>query len=72
MELNDAIAVELEKLNNRPMQGIGKSRNQLFAEIDQPALKALPVERFQMQDWKKVKVYIDYHEATQGDWYSVP
>jgi transposase len=72
IELNDAIAVELEKLNDRPMQGIGKSRNQLFAEIDQPALKALPVERFQLREWKKAKVHIDYHVALQGSWYSVP
>ena len=72
MELNDAIAVELEKLNNRPMQGVGKSRNQLFAEIDQPALKALPAQRFHLQEWKKAKVHIDYHVAVHGSWYSVP
>jgi transposase len=72
VELNDAIAVELEKLNDRPMQGVGKSRNQLFAEIDQPALKALPAQRFLLQDWKKAKVHIDYHVAAQGAWYSVP
>jgi transposase len=71
-ELNDAIAVELEKLNNRPMQGLGKSRNQLFEEIDKPALKALPLERFHLRDWKKAKVHIDYHVAVQGSWYSVP
>ena len=71
-ELNAAIAVELEKLNERPMQGIGKSRNQLFAELDQPALKALPRERFLLQEWKKAKVHIDYHVAVQGSWYSVP
>jgi len=71
-ELNDAIAVELEKLNNRPMQGIGKSRNQLFEEIDKPALKALPAERFHLREWKKAKVHIDYHVAVQGSWYSVP
>jgi hypothetical protein len=33
---NEAIAVELVKLNNRPMQGIGKSRT-AFEEIDKPA-----------------------------------
>jgi transposase len=71
-ELNKAIAVELEKLNNRPMQGIGKSRNQLFEEIDKPSLKTLPAERFQLREWKKAKVHIDYHVAVQGAWYSVP
>jgi len=70
-ELNAAIAVELEKLNDRPMQGLGKSRNQLFDEIDKPALKALPAERFQIRQWKKAKVHIDYHVAVGGSWYSV-
>jgi transposase len=72
LEINEAIAVELEKLNNRPMQGIRKSRNELFAEIDRPALKPLPAERFQLREWKKAKVNIDYHVAVHGSFYSVP
>lgn len=71
-ELNDAITSELEKLNDRTMQGIGKSRNQLFEEIDKPALKPLPMERFQLREWKKAKVHIDYHVVVCGAWYSVP
>ena len=71
-ELNDAIAVELEKLNNRPMQGVGRSRNQLFDELDKPALKALPNDRFQQREWKTAKVHIDYHIAVHGAFYSVP
>jgi transposase len=72
VELNAAIAVELEKLNNRLMQGVGKSRNQLFAEVDQPALKPLPAQPFEVREWKTAKVHIDYHVAVQGAWYSVP
>lgn len=71
-ELNEAIAQELEKLNDRPMQGIGKSRNQLFVEIDQSALKPLPPERFQLREWKKAKVHIDHHIVVDGAFYSVP
>lgn len=71
-ELNAAIMIELQKLNDRPMQGIGKSRNQLFDEIDKPALKPLPAERFKIRQWKKAKVHIDYHVAAEGSWYSVP
>jgi transposase len=71
-ELNEAIAAELEKLNSRPMQGIGKSRNELFDELDKPALGALPAQRFELREWKKAKVHIDYHVAVQGSWYSVP
>lgn len=71
-ELNDAIAAALDKLNNRPMQGIGKSRNQLFTEIDQPALKALPPASFALREWKRAKVNIDHHIAVQRCFYSVP
>lgn len=71
-ELNQAIAGELEKVNDRLMQGIGKSRNQLFEETDQPALGPLPHERFQLRTWKKAKVHIDYHVTVSGSWYSVP
>lgn len=71
-ELNEAISIELEKLNNRPMQGIGKSRNQLFEETDQPALKPLPATRFQMREWKLAKVNIDHHVSVRRCYYSVP
>jgi transposase len=36
-ELNAAIAEETKKLNERPMTGVGKSRYDLFLEIDKPA-----------------------------------
>lgn len=71
-ELNAAIAEELEKLNAKPMQGVGKSRQELFVEIDQPALKPLPPTRFEIYTWKTAKVNIDYHIAVEHNFYSVP
>jgi transposase len=71
-ELNAAIAEELEKLNAKPMQGVGKSRQELFVEIDRPALKPLPATRFEIYTWKKAKVNIDYHIAVDHNFYSVP
>jgi transposase len=71
-ELNVAIAEELEKLNDRPMKGSGKSRRQLFEELDRPELKPLPNQRFQMRQWQKAKVNIDYHIAADWNFYSVP
>ncbi len=38
-ELNEAIQPLLEKLNNRPMRHLKKSRLELFLELDLPALK---------------------------------
>jgi hypothetical protein len=59
--LNEAIVEETKTLNERPMTGINKSRHDLFLEIDKPALRPLPEERYVVTAWKKAKVHIDYH-----------
>ncbi len=72
-ELNEAILEEGEKLNRRPMTGIGKSRHELFMEIEKPVLRPLPSERFEIYNWKKsLKVHIDYHIGVEKSYYSVP
>jgi transposase len=71
-ELNGAIREEVKKLNLRPMAGINKSRSDLFMEIEKPALKTLPEERFVSASWKKAKVHIDYHVPVEKTYYSVP
>jgi transposase len=71
-ELNKAIYEETERLNLRPMAVINKSRYDLFMEIEKPALKPLPPERFIIASWIKAKVHIDYHVAVEKTYYSVP
>ena len=73
-ELNAAIAELTERLNNRPMRTCGgKSRQQLFDELDAPALAPLPVTPYEFADWKlKVTVGQDYHVPCVGRYYSVP
>ena len=71
-ELNTAIGEETEKLNRRPMALINKSRHDLFVELEKPALRSLPQERFIIAAWKKAKVHIDYHVAVEKTYYSVP
>lgn len=71
-ELNEAIREEVKKLNLRPMAGMNKSRNDLFIEIEKPALRPLPEERFVIAFWKKAKVHIDYHVPVEKTYYSVP
>lgn len=71
-ELNEAIAEEVKKLNERPMTGIGKSRYDLFGEIDKPALRPLPHERYALTAWKNATVHIDYHVDVAKTHYSVP
>ena len=71
-ELNEAIWELLEDLNNRKMRHLNKSRRELFEELDQPALKALPLRTYLYRDFKDCKVNIDYHIQLEGDYYSVP
>ena len=71
-ELNQAIRELLEVWLNRQMKGYGKSRKELFALVDQPALKALPVNPYVFSSWKKVRVNINYHVEFDLCFYSVP
>lgn len=71
-EANRAIKALLEKLNNRLMAHLGKSRRQLFEELDRPALRPLPAKPYEYATWKTAKVNIDYHIAFEKHYYSVP
>lgn len=71
-ELNAGIKKELQKLNARPMSVVGKSRYELFNEIDKPALRPLASRRFQIFTFKHATVHIDYHVEVEKSFYSVP
>ena len=71
-ELNDAIATQVAWLNGRAFRGQVTSRRELFEDLEASALKALPAERFELAEWKKVTVNIDYHVELEGRYYSVP
>ena len=70
--VNAAIKELLERLNNRPMRKLGKSRRQLFEELDKPALKPLPAQTYEFAEWKiGARVNLDYHVEFDGHFYSV-
>ncbi len=71
-DLNVAIANLLEDINNRPMRHIGKSRRQLFDEIERETLGPLPATEFEYAEWKTAKVHPDYHVEVDKTFYSVP
>lgn len=71
-ELNQAIRELVEKLNQRPFKKREGSRQSLFLEVDQPALRPLPAERFDLSVWSRATVNIDYHIQFEGSFYSVP
>ena len=72
VELNEAIFDKLDALNGRPMQQLGVSRRDLYEQLDRPALKSLPSQRYQMAEWKPCRVNIDYHVEVDKNYYSVP
>lgn len=44
----------------------------MFATLDRPALRPLPAERFDLCQWSRAKVNIDYHIVFDGSFYSAP
>jgi transposase len=71
-ELNQAIGELLVRLNDRPFRKRDGSRSSLFHSLEKPALAPLPAERYDMSQWLKAQVNIDYHVAFEGNFYSVP
>ncbi|MBC7917077.1 MAG: IS21 family transposase [Rhodoferax sp.] len=71
-EVNDAIAPLLEYVNQRPFQKLPGCRASVFAQIDAPALRALPSQPWEWASFKTVRVHIDSHVELDGHRYSVP
>ena len=71
-ELNQAIRELLVRLNDRAFRKRDGSRSSVFAAVDRPALRPLPTERFDLSQWSRARVNIDYHLSFDGSVYSVP
>jgi transposase len=72
-ELGAAIQEMLTALNDhRVMRHVGRTRRQLFEEIDAPKLKPLPAGPYALAEWRLRKVGLDYHVDFDGHFYSVP
>jgi transposase len=71
-ELNGAIRELLGKLNQRPFKKRDGCRLSLFEQIDKPALRPLPAERYDLSVWPKAMVNSDYHVQVKDSFYSVP
>lgn len=71
-ELNRAIWILLEELNHRKFKKWDGTRATFFNTIDKPAMKQLPQQRYEDDEWRKAKVHPDYHVEVKGAYYSVP
>jgi hypothetical protein len=70
-ELNYALKNYLKELNDSVMKDHGVSRNQRF-ETEQKVLQPLPLEQFEMPEWKESVVHPDCHIQVAKSFYSVP
>lgn len=71
-ELNQAISPLLDELNKRPFQKLPGSRFSQFNTLEKPALKPLPILRYDYAEWKKVKAGFNYHVEIDKHFYSIP
>lgn len=72
-EVNASIVALLADLNDRRvLRRVGCTRRQLFEEIDRPALKSLPAERYVYAEWRIRRAGLDYHVEIDRHYYSVP
>jgi transposase len=70
--MNAAIFELTVDLNNRKMRHIGKTRLEMFVELDKPEALPLPDEPFRFYAWHTCKVGIDYCIQVEKHYYSVP
>ena len=71
-ELNAAIRSLLEDLNTRRFRKLPGTRRSQYEALDRPALLPLPAERYELAEWRNVRVNLDYHVEVDGHYYSVP
>jgi len=71
-EVNTAIRSLLEALNAHPFKKLPGSRWGVFQAVDRPALRPLPLTRYELSEWKLARVGIDYHVELDRHYYSVP
>jgi len=71
-ELNHCIRTLLVELNQKPFKQLPGNRQQVFEQLDKPALRPLPKHPYRYVDIKPVKVNIDYHVQYEDHLYSAP
>lgn len=71
-EVREAVKPLVEKLNNRVMRKLKKSRREVFEELERTALKPLPTTAWEFARWAKPKVNVAYHVEYDDAFYSVP
>ena len=72
VEINAAIRECLERLNNRLMHKLKKSRKEVFETLDYLSALSLPARPYEYAEWKKARLNFDYHFEIDEHFYSAP
>jgi transposase len=71
-QANAAASEKREQLNDRKFHRLNTTRRELFEKLDKPALRPLPATRYEIGEWLRRRVNIDYHIEVEKRYYSVP
>ncbi|MGH8338429.1 MAG: IS21 family transposase, partial [Gammaproteobacteria bacterium] len=71
-EINRALMVCVERINDQRHRRFGVSRRERFETIEKAALKPLPTAEYDGGEWKEAKLHFDCFVAVEGDYYSAP
>ena len=71
-EINQALMVCVERINDQRHRRFGVSRRERFEKIEKAALKPLPRAEYDGGEWKKATLHPDCYVAVDGDYYSAP
>ena len=71
-ELNKTILKHLKELSAKPFQKREGSRQSEFIKIDKPALRPLPIHKYEIADIISRKIGDNYHLEYAGFYYSTP
>lgn len=71
-DLNDAIRKELDLFNSKPFQKKEGSRKSVYMDEEFSFMKPLPKYSFELSEWKRAKVQLNYHISVEKMNYSVP
>lgn len=70
--LNNAIWQQLEAYNDNPFQKREGSRKSVYMNEERDYMLALPLEPFELSEWKRPVVQLNYHVSIDHMYYSVP
>ena len=70
-ELREAVADLVDELNTRVRRGVDRSRREIFESEERKCLRPLPERRYELAEFSRARVHIDYHIQVRPHRYSV-